>query len=137
MPVNRSPQHDNRGDSRERSTSARQAAEALFAPKLQCVEPTIRQAAPTDEAVRRPRVLAVAVATTPVGHSKPEEPTAEPSTKPIIPAAHVARIRAWLRYGMTTAQVAKMYGVASGEVERVRRTARQRPVGSGNGGRAV
>jgi hypothetical protein len=119
----RSQQQDDRGNGREQSTSARQAAEALFAPKPQRVEPTIREAAPTDEAVRRPRVLAVAAATLPVERSEPEEPTAKPSRKPIIPAAHVARIRAWLRYGVTVAQVGEMYGVAAGEVERVLRIA--------------
>jgi hypothetical protein len=68
-------------------------------------------------------VLTVAAATTPVEYSKPEELTAKPSTEPIIPAAHVPRIRAWLKYGMTTAQVGKVYGVVVGEVERLLRTA--------------
>lgn len=120
---NRSPQHDDRGDSRERSRSARQAAEALFAPKPRRVEPIIPEAVPTDEAVRRPRVLSVIAAATPVERGEPKEPTTKASREPVIPTAHAARIRAWLRYGMTVAQVGEMYGVAAGEVERVFRTA--------------
>ena len=120
---NRSPQHGERGDSRERSTSARQAAEALFTPKPQRVEPTIREAAPTGEAVRRPRVLAVAAATVPAEHNEPGEPAQQPTEPVIIPAAHVTRIRAWLKYGMTAAQVAETYGVTASEVERILGTA--------------
>jgi hypothetical protein len=119
----RSSQYDNRGDRREQSTSARQAAEALFSPKTQPVKPAVRETSPVGEAVRKPRVLAVAVAA-PVPHDEPEAPTrAKPPMKPVIPAAHAARIRAWLKYGMTAAQVAEIYGVAAGEVERVLRAA--------------
>jgi hypothetical protein len=49
--------------------------------------------------------------------------TEAPPGKAVIPAAHAVRIRAWLKYGMTMAQVAEMYGVAAGEVERVLRPA--------------
>ena len=115
----RSSQHDDRRDRREPSTSARQAAEALFAPKPQRAEPTIREAAPSDEAVRKPRVLAVSAAV-PLPR---EEPATPPPAEPVIPAAHNARIRAWLKFGMTTAQVAEMYGVAAGEIERILRPA--------------
>ena len=117
---NRSPQHDTRDDSRERSIGARQAAEALFAPKPQRVEPTTREAEPAGEAARKPRVLAVARPMPPT-HHEPEESTITLSGKPIIPVAHHARIRAWLKYGMTAAQVAETYGVAPGEVERLLR----------------
>jgi hypothetical protein len=121
---NRSPQQDNRGNSREQNTSARQAAEALFAPKPQPQRiELVRDVVPAGEAVRKPRVLAVATAA-PVTRDEPKAPTrAKPLTKPVIPAAHVARIRAWMNYGMTAAQVAEMYGVTAGEVERVLRTA--------------
>jgi hypothetical protein len=116
---NRSAQHDDRGSRREQSTSARQAAEALFAPKPQRVEPIIREVARADEAIRKPRVLAVAAAV-PAPHDAPETPpSAEPPGRTVIPAAHAARIRAWLKYGMTAAQVADMYGVAAGEIERI------------------
>jgi hypothetical protein len=116
---NRSPQHYDRGNSREQSMSARQAAEALFTPKPQRAEATIRETALADEPVRKPRVLAAAAAT-PIPHDEPARPTrAEPQKKPIIPAAHFARVRAWVKYGMTAAQVAEVYGVAAGEVERI------------------
>jgi hypothetical protein len=116
---NRSQQHDDR---REQSTSARQAAEALFAPKPQRLEP-MQETAATAEAVRKPRMLTVATAA-PVPHAAPEAlASAKPPRKPVIPAAHVARIRAWVKYGMTVVQVAEMYGVAADEVERVLRTA--------------
>jgi hypothetical protein len=119
---NQSPQHDDRGDSRGQSTSARQAAEALFAPKPKRVEAPVREAAPSSEAVRKPRVLTIASPAL-VARAEPASPTrAEPTKKPVIPAAHAARIRAWMKYGMTAAQVAEMYGVAAGEVERVLRT---------------
>jgi hypothetical protein len=36
-----------------------------------------------------------------------------------IPASQLARIRAWVKYGMTVAQVAEVYGVSVGEIERV------------------
>ncbi len=114
--LNRSPQH---GDRREPGTSARQAAEALFAPKPQRAEPPVREPAPTSEAIRKPRVLTIA-AVTPVPQDEPAASSlAGRPREPVIPTAHIARIRAWLKYGMTTAQVAEMYGVAAGEVERL------------------
>jgi hypothetical protein len=118
---NRSSRHD---DGRERSTSARQAAEALFAPKPQRAEPLAHEVAPAGEAVRKPRVLTVAAAM-PVSPDEPAAPArAKPPREPvIIPSAHVARIRAWLKYGMTAAEVAETYGVAAAEVERVLRVA--------------
>ena len=116
-------QHDGRADTRERSISARQAAEALFTPKPQRVEPPVRGAAPADEAVRKPRVLAIAASGS-VPHNEPAAPiSAKPPVAPVIPAEQLARIRAWMKYGMTTAQVAEVYGVAAGEIERILRTA--------------
>jgi urease accessory protein UreF len=79
---NRSSQHDDRDDSRKQGRSARQAAEALFAPKPQRIEPTIREAAQTDEVVRRPRVLAVAAAAPPIEHSEPKEPPCQRRLNP-------------------------------------------------------
>jgi hypothetical protein len=113
---NRSRQPDDRGNRREQSTTARQAAEALFAPKPQPVSSIIREAAPAGEAARKPRVLAVAAAM-PAPYNESEAPPG----KAVIPAAHAVRIRAWLKYGMSAAQVAEMYGVAASEVEGVLR----------------
>jgi hypothetical protein len=120
---NRSPQHDDRGDRREPSTNARQAAEALFAPKPQRAPTPVREAGAAGEAVRKPRVLTIAAAA-PVPRDELAASTSATLPKqPTIPAAHVARIRAWMKYGMSAAQVAEMYGVAAGEVERVLRIA--------------
>ena len=116
---NRSQHYDDRGNGREQSTSARQAAEALFAPKPQRADPSDREAAPVGEVMRKPRVLTAATAV-PMPRDEPAAPThAPPPKEPVIPAAHVARIRAWLKYGMTAVQVAEIYGVAAGEVERI------------------
>jgi hypothetical protein len=82
--------------------------------KPQRIEPSIREAAPADEAVRKPRVLPV-VAAGPVPH-------AEPPTR-AIPAPQLARICAWLKYGMTAGEVAEVYGVAGSEIEHILRTA--------------
>ena len=40
---------------------------------------------------------------------------------PEIPSSQFGRIRAWAKYGMTAAQVAAVYGVAVGVVERILR----------------
>jgi hypothetical protein len=40
-----------------------------------------------------------------------------------IPRSQFARIRALVKYGMTIAQMAQVYGVAVGEVERILRQA--------------
>jgi hypothetical protein len=111
----RTHEHDDRGDSRAPSTSARQAAEALFTPKPQPIEPSSREIAPTGEAARKPRVLAIATAR-PVPQDEPEAPiSAKPPVTPVIPAAQLARIRAWI--------VAEVYGVAASEIEHILRTA--------------
>jgi hypothetical protein len=36
-----------------------------------------------------------------------------------IPPAHFARIRSWVKYGMTLAQVAEVYKVPVGEIARI------------------
>ena len=41
---------------------------------------------------------------------------------PAIPASQVARIRAWVKYGMTVRQVAHVTGIAADEIERILRT---------------
>jgi hypothetical protein len=40
-----------------------------------------------------------------------------------IPVSQFARIRAWTTYGMTVSEVAEVYGVADGEIERILRRA--------------
>src|ERR1700719_3329088 len=49
-----------RGEDRERITSARQAAEALFSPKRQPVQPSVSDLAPSaEQPARKPRVLSI------------------------------------------------------------------------------
>ena len=90
----RSSQNDDRGERREQSTGARQAAEALFSPKPQHVEPPVREAAPAGEAVRKPRVLAVAAAL-PVPRDESEAPASvEPPKEARHPGPHTSRASA-------------------------------------------
>jgi hypothetical protein len=115
-------QHDLRGDDRERITSARQAAEALFTPKP--VEPSISDPAPSAERpARKPRVLAI-LSPAPVRNEEVAAPVdPEPRTTRQIPRSHHARIRTWVEYGLTIPQVAEVYGVAVGVIERILREA--------------
>jgi hypothetical protein len=109
-----------RGD-RERITRARQAAEALFTAKPPVSVPSVQDTA-ADQSSRKPRVLRV---TSPPPTSVEElkaSVSLEPTT-PSIPAAHFARIRTWMRYGMTIADVAAVYGLAVDELARILRNA--------------
>ncbi len=110
--------HPPDSDDRERITRARQAAEALFTPKQRAAEPS---ASGSDPPARKPRVLETAPAA-PVRHEAVAA-SPEPRIKSAIPAAQFARIRAWVKYGMTVAQVAQLYGVAADEIERILRQA--------------
>ena len=106
---------------REASNRARQAAEALFAPKPRINKQSAGPADPTvDKTGRKPRILsAVQVRST---HAEPTEaPTDLVPPKPThqIPASHLGRVRAWMKYGMTIPQVAKVYGVAVVDIERI------------------
>jgi hypothetical protein len=55
----------------------------------------------------------------PEGTAAPPIDTPSPSARSIIPASQVARIRVWMKYGMTVSQVAKIFGIPAGEIERV------------------
>jgi hypothetical protein len=117
----RQPPHP-RGDDRERITRARQAAEALFTPKRQITEQSVSDSMPSvDQSARKPRVLGVS-AVAPVGHQKVKAPNgSEQQTTPEIPSSQFARIRALVKYGMTVSQVAELYEVAGGKIERILR----------------
>jgi hypothetical protein len=103
----------------ERANKARQAAEALFAPKPRENEAPNLATGPLTErrAPARYEVLPAAVRNerdiAPIGGAPP--------VRPPIPAAHAARIRTWLRYGMTIADVATVYGVGVGDIEQLLR----------------
>ena len=43
----------------------------------------------------------------------------EQQTPRAIPRSQFVRIRTWVKYGMTVAQVAEVYGVAPRDVERI------------------
>ena len=47
----------------------------------------------------------------------------EPQTPREIPRSQFPRIRSWVEYGMTAAQVAEVYGAAVDEIERILREA--------------
>jgi hypothetical protein len=102
-----------------RQASIQEAAEALFRPR----EPLIEVAAPTDQIRRAPRVLA-AVSAPSNQHEPAETPAAVTAPQAVaanIPASHAARIRTWIRYGMTPKQVAAIYRVEISELRRVLR----------------
>jgi hypothetical protein len=115
-------QHHPRGDDRERNTSARQAAEALFTPKP--VEPSVSDPAPSAERpARKPRVLPI-LSPAPVRDEEVAAPVdPEPRTTRQIPRSEHARIRTWVEYGLTIPQVAEVYGVAVDVVEGILRRA--------------
>jgi hypothetical protein len=108
-------------DDRRHSKNARQAAEALFKQKRATTEQSFAETpALTGEPVRRPRVLAVSRTVTSPSQVEAVEPIIpKPQETPKIPNSQFARIRAWRRYGMTTRQVAEVYGVAVDEIERI------------------
>ena len=118
----RQQQQPPHGDDRERITSARQAAEALFTPKRRPVEPSASDPAPSAERpARKPRVLAI-LSPAPVRNEEVAAPVdPEPRTTRQIPRSHHARIRTWVKYGMTIPQVAEVYGVAVGVIEGILR----------------
>ena len=115
-----------RGDDPELITRARQAAEALFTSKPPPVSTPTIPASPTttDRSTRKPRVLPILSSAAPVRHEERETPAApEPQTTRGIPRSQFVRIRTLVKYGMTVAQVAKVYGVAADEVARILRQA--------------
>ena len=116
----RKQQSHPRGDDRERIIQARQAAEALFA-KPQVGTPSVSEVGPTAKTARRPRVLPMSSPRVPVLPDESEtaivlSPPADETSR-----LQLARIRAWVKYGMTIAQAAQVCGVAVAEIERILR----------------
>ncbi len=110
------PQHDRNAIDR-----ARQAAEALFATKPRNIEPSPPAAAASaDQTARRPRILSAVRA--PPNRDEPTKtpviPASEKSSQK-IPGSHLGRIRTFIKYGMTASQVAEVYGVGAGDIERM------------------
>jgi len=111
-----------REDERERITRARRAAEALFATKRQLIKQSVSDPLPSaDQSARKPRVLK-ALLPAPAGHEEHRtQVDSERRITPEIPKSQFARIRTWVEYGMTTAQVAAVYGVAIDVIEGILR----------------
>ena len=110
--------HYDRGDDREGTTSAREAAEALFTPKSQVSEQP-DSLSPAEPSARKPRILS-ALRPSPVRREQGEAPArSQERLTTEIPSSHFARIRAWVEYGMTAAQVAGIYGVAVDVIESI------------------
>src|SRR6516164_11757438 len=98
----------------------RQEAEALFAPKPQITE-QVSSSPPADESTRKPRVLA-SWPTAPIRHEEVEATASSRQQRaPEIPRSQSARIRALVKYGMSPAQVAEVYGVAIGAIQSILR----------------
>ena len=116
-------QHHFRGDDRHQITRAREAAEALFRPKRQLIEPSVPETPPSaDSSARKPRVLTVALPA-PV-HVEREAPvSAKQQMTPEISRSQFDSVRTWVKYGMTAPQVAEVYGVGVDEVDRILRKA--------------
>jgi hypothetical protein len=113
-------QHHFRGDDHQQITRAREAAEALFRPKR--LEPSVLEAPPAAaSAARKPRVLTIASPAPVVEREAPV--SAKQQMTPEIPRSQFDRVRTWVKYGMTAPQVAEVYGVAVGEIERILRKA--------------
>jgi len=102
--------------------SVRQAAEALFTPKPPALKrPEVAAESSASPQFRQPRVL---------GISAPQ-PRRQEDVEPLRPApattqkriadTEAARVKTWVKYGMTIPQVAKVYGVTLMEVQRVLR----------------
>jgi hypothetical protein len=106
------------GEDHQQVIRAREAAEALFASKPSADPPSVAE--PTGAAIRKPRVLQV-IAPAPAGQDD------MPGTPPVasgppareIPRSEFARIRTWVKYGMTVPQVAKLFGADVGEIRRI------------------
>ena len=112
-----------RGDDRERIRKARQAAEALFTSQSPVSAPSDPDSPSADQSARKPRVLAIAPIAS-VRRDEVETPVIpEPQATREIAQSQFARIRTLIKYGMTTAQVAEVYGAAVSEIERILRKA--------------
>jgi hypothetical protein len=113
-----------RGGDHERITNARREAEALFTAKQPVSTPSVPdQPVLAGQSPRKPRILR-ALSPAPVRQGKSEAPVdSKPRMPPEIPSSHFARIRTWVKYGMTAEQVAGVYGVGTETIERILRPA--------------
>src|SRR5262249_23616269 len=104
-------------EDRKPITNARQAAEALFAPKRLNSDPRRPPKAGT------PRVLPALKSTTTIRQETAAgaPPVVEQPASPEISAKVARRIQTLVKYGMTVAQVAGVYGVPVETIARILR----------------
>jgi hypothetical protein len=129
--LSRPQQSHPRADDHQRITRARQAAEALFTSKPPVSTAPVPDTAPADPSAHKPRVLPVIAnrASPPAPpaaiHTEAIKAPARPETQTTVefPRSHFPRIRNWVKYGMTAVQIAKIYGVAVSEIQRILRKA--------------
>ena len=115
--------HDLRGDDRGGVIRARHAAEALFTSQPPVSTPSDTPSG--EQAARKPRVLA-ALPIAPLRHApaaavlhdrRQTSVSSELRSTGTIPRSQFARVRALVKYGMSVAETAEVYGVAAGEIE--------------------
>jgi hypothetical protein len=118
------PRTDPRDHDRARITNARRAAEELFKPKPQSPREAPPNAlSPGEQSPRAPRILAISPAAPILGAALETPASPKQPTMPEIPVSQFARIRTWMKYGMTVSQVAQIYEVTVEEIERILRKA--------------
>ena len=125
------PRSDAHND-RERTDRARQDAENLFKPRPRPPTAEASGAASStlageQQTKRQPRIFMVPPVV-PMGQAKPvnaAEPRPMQRRRAVkrenrhIPPSQFGRVRALANYGMTQAEVAELYGVSVGEIERI------------------
>jgi len=119
-------------NSREKISRAREAAEDLFKraqpnANAEVTRPTSSVGAPHEQEPRRQPRIFTAPPRLPPSH-KAETPVApqpirqravaKPPTR-TVPPSQIGRVRALATYGMTPVQVAELYGVTVGEIDRI------------------
>lgn len=123
-------------NNRDKIDRARQAAEALFKPApdgngQEPLQATGNNAGSADphpgqQPRRQPRIFTIARRLPPIAEAEaapkpkpaPREPVAR-RRREAVPPSQIGRVRTLATYGMTTAQVAELYGVAVDEIERL------------------
>jgi hypothetical protein len=119
-------------NSREKIDRARQAAEQLFKPTQRTAGADLPVSAqngpvsPEQPPRRQPRIFATpprVPINAPVQSAVKAAPLARKTVirrrARTVPPAQIGRVRALTTYGMTPAQVAELYGVTVGEIERI------------------
>jgi hypothetical protein len=102
---------------------ARQAAEALFAPKRSIGDDTRpKSTGRAQQDQRKPRILSAVREQQPAARVEATKRPLQRETRTPrkqVPASHLERLRTWVKYGMTIPQAADVYGVSQSEIERI------------------